>query len=125
MRSTDAASAGDGRFSTHSPVRIRFPAVFDALPSPRTQRQPSQNADDIGARLAVPFSFIVLISTTGVPKYRMLGSLGTCGAFIVLVLIVMGSSSDGAPRGGAPRSGSCSAIASAAQRRAGRAPRRA
>jgi hypothetical protein len=45
------ASAADGRFSTHSPVRAMFWGVFDAEPNPRTQRQPSQKAEDMGARL--------------------------------------------------------------------------
>jgi hypothetical protein len=31
-------------------------------------RQPSQKADDIGARLGLPSSLVVPISTTGVPK---------------------------------------------------------
>jgi len=42
------------------------------------QRHPSQNADDIGARLKVPSSLTVLITTTGVPKYRIAGSLVRC-----------------------------------------------
>jgi hypothetical protein len=32
------------------------------------QRQPSQKADDIGARLYDPSALVVLISTTGVPR---------------------------------------------------------
>src|SRR5262249_35077391 len=56
--------------------------VLDNAFRPRIQRQPSQNADDIGARLAEPSSFSLLISTTGVPKYRMDGSLTICGAFM-------------------------------------------
>jgi hypothetical protein len=35
---------------------------------PKIQRQPSQNADDIGATLYEPSSLTVLIRTTGVPK---------------------------------------------------------
>jgi hypothetical protein len=45
-----------------------FCVVFDAAARPSTQRQPSQNADDIGARLNEPSSLTVLIKTTGVPK---------------------------------------------------------
>jgi hypothetical protein len=67
-RSTAGASASDGRFSTHSPVCSMFCDVFDRAPSPSTPRQPSQNADDIGARFAEPSSLRVEISTTGVPK---------------------------------------------------------
>jgi len=35
------------------------------------QRWPSHQAEDIGARFALPSSFSVLIRTTGVPKYRI------------------------------------------------------
>jgi hypothetical protein len=41
-------------------------------------RHPNQNAEDIGARLNVLSSFVVLISTTGVPKYRMPGTQVLC-----------------------------------------------
>ena len=51
-------------------------AVCPALPSPKTMAWPSAHAEDIGARLAEPFSFSVDSSTTGVPKYRMLGVMG-------------------------------------------------
>jgi hypothetical protein len=37
--------------------------------------RPSHHAEDIGARLAEPSSFKVLISTTGVPKYKIAGSI--------------------------------------------------
>jgi hypothetical protein len=36
---------------------------------------PSHHADDIGARFADPSAFLVLISTTGVPRYRIDGSI--------------------------------------------------
>jgi len=39
------------------------------------QRHPNQNAEDIGARLLLPSSLSVLIRTTGVPKYRIGGSI--------------------------------------------------
>jgi hypothetical protein len=45
-----------------------FNVVLESALKPSTQRQPSQNADDIGARLAEPSSFSLLITTTGVPK---------------------------------------------------------
>jgi hypothetical protein len=45
-----------------------FSVVLEVALKPRMQRQPSQNADDMGARLAEPSSFALLISTTGVPK---------------------------------------------------------
>jgi hypothetical protein len=39
------------------------------------QRQPTHHADDIGARLREPSSLIEPIRTTGVPKYRIAGSM--------------------------------------------------
>jgi hypothetical protein len=38
-------------------------------------RRPSHQADDMGARFGEPSSFNVLISTTGVPKYKIAGSI--------------------------------------------------
>jgi hypothetical protein len=35
---------------------------------PRTPRQPSQKADDMGARFAEPSALVEEIRTTGVPK---------------------------------------------------------
>jgi len=43
-------------------------------------------ADDIGARFGVLSAFSVLISTTGVPKYRMLGAIVTCSVGSVCVM---------------------------------------
>ena len=83
-RSTAAASASDGRLSTHSLVRSRFWVVWERTPRPSTARQPSQNADDIGARLAEPSSLVLEIRTTGVPKYRMPGSMGVCATVFTL-----------------------------------------
>lgn len=40
-------------------------------------RQPSQKADEIGARLCPPSSLTVLTRTTGVPRYKMGGSATT------------------------------------------------
>jgi hypothetical protein len=42
------------------------------------QFHPSHHAEDIGATLAVPSWFLVLIKTTGVPKYRIEGSTLMC-----------------------------------------------
>jgi hypothetical protein len=44
-------------------------------PSPSMQLHPSHHADDIGAIFGVPSSFKVEINATGVPKYRMVGSM--------------------------------------------------
>ncbi|MDX3373810.1 hypothetical protein PV390_05255 [Streptomyces sp. ME02-6991-2A] len=44
---------------------------------------PSAQAEDIGARLKEPFSFSVESSTTGVPKYRMLGSMAAWAADVL------------------------------------------
>ncbi|GAA1026609.1 hypothetical protein GCM10009565_45090 [Amycolatopsis albidoflavus] len=57
--------------------------VFDRAPRPSIARQPSQNADDIGARLAEPSSLDVEMSTTGVPKYRIPGSIAVCVGKVV------------------------------------------
>ena len=74
-----ATWAGEQRFRTHSPVLMKFTEVFDKDARPRIQRQPSQNADDIGARLGELSSFNILMRTTGVPKCKIDGSLTTCG----------------------------------------------
>ena len=55
-----------------------FFAVLERVLRPSMARQPSQKAEDIGARLTEPSSFSVEISTTGVPKYRMPGSIRVC-----------------------------------------------
>jgi hypothetical protein len=80
MRSTLSTIDADGRFSTHSPVRRRFCVVREVQARPSMQRCPSHQADDIGARFEVPSSFSLLINTTGVPKYRMVGSAIVCMA---------------------------------------------
>ena len=59
---------------THSPVRMIFCAVCDTASKPNIARQPSQNTDEIGARLHDPFGFKVLLRITGVPRYRIAGS---------------------------------------------------
>lgn len=60
---------------THSRVRIRFSEVLLILLKPSIQLQPSHQAEDIGARLVLPSAFSVLIMATGVPKYRIVGSI--------------------------------------------------
>jgi hypothetical protein len=77
-RLTSTTIRSDGKFSTHWPVRIMFWGVFETVARPRMQRHPSQKADDIGARLYDPSSFTVLIRTTGVPRYKIGGSLTMC-----------------------------------------------
>jgi hypothetical protein len=72
-RFTAFASFTDGRFNTASLVAKRFWAVWDEAPSPIMHLQPNQKIEDIGARFDVPSGFLVLISTTGVPKYKMEG----------------------------------------------------
>ncbi len=68
IRSTASTIADDGRLSTHSPSRSMFAVVWAVLPRPSMQDCPSHQADDIGARFALPSSLRELISTTGVPK---------------------------------------------------------
>jgi hypothetical protein len=58
--------------------------VLEEAASPRMQRHPNQNADDIGARFADPSAFSELINTTGVPKYRIGGSPVTCSLLMVI-----------------------------------------
>lgn len=48
--------------------------VFEDASKPSMQRHPSQKAEDIGARLGEPPSFMELTRTTGVPRYKMAGS---------------------------------------------------
>ena len=57
------ASFTNGRFKTPCRFRNRFCVVLAVKANPITQFQPSQNMDDIDAKLSVPFSFFVLIST--------------------------------------------------------------
>ena len=63
---------------THSRVRRRFSAVWLICPRPNMQVQPSHHAEDIGARFGDPSALSVLISATGVPKYRIVGSIVRC-----------------------------------------------
>jgi len=72
-RFTIAAWEEEGRLRTHSPVRMMFSVVFENALMPIMHRHPSQNTEDIGARFAEPSSLVVLIKTTGVPKYKIAG----------------------------------------------------
>lgn len=85
IRSTAPTCAVEGRFSTHSPVRRRFSVVLEIAASPSMQRQPSHQAEDIGARFGRPSSLIVLTRTTGVPKYRIGDLLSTCTSITSVV----------------------------------------
>jgi hypothetical protein len=61
-------SASRCKFSNVSPL-VENPTIHDRL---------SHHADDMGARLGVPSSLGVLMRTTGVPKYIILGSMTWC-----------------------------------------------
>lgn len=45
---------------------------------PSRARQLTKIVEDIGARFAEPSRFVVLNKATGVPKYKIAGSLFTC-----------------------------------------------
>jgi hypothetical protein len=47
---------------------MRLSEVLPIEPRPNMQLHPSHQAEDIGARFGVPFSFKVEIKATGVPK---------------------------------------------------------
>ena len=70
----------DGRLITHSPVRMMFLAVCETASKPNMQRHPSQKADEMGARLYEPSSLRELLRITGVPRYKMAGSILLCVA---------------------------------------------
>ena len=74
-RLTAATSFIEGRLRTHSRVRKRFSVVFEKADIPIMARHPSQKIEEIGARLSVSSGLRVLTNTTGVPKYKMEGSI--------------------------------------------------
>ena len=76
--STWDTCASDGRLMTHSRVRIRFSDVCPMAPRPSMQLHPSHHAEDIGAMFGEPSSLSVERSATGVPKYRIVGSMVLC-----------------------------------------------
>jgi hypothetical protein len=45
-----------------------FCGVAERAPKPSMHRQPSHQAEDMGARFALPSGLMELTSTTGVPK---------------------------------------------------------
>ena len=47
-------------------------------PRPSMQLHPSHHADDMGAMLGEPSWFSELMRATGVPKYRIVGSIVLC-----------------------------------------------
>ena len=63
---------------THWRVRIKFSDVWPMVPRPSMQVQPSHQAEDMGARLGEPSWLRVDMSATGVPKYKMVGSMVLC-----------------------------------------------
>ena len=77
-RSTCSAWACDGRLITHSRDRMRFSEVCPIEPRPSIQLQPNHHADDIGAMFGEPSSLRELMIATGVPKYRIVGSIVLC-----------------------------------------------
>jgi hypothetical protein len=52
------------------------------------QRHPTHHADDIGARLDEPSSLVEPIRTTGVPKYRIAGSIVRDAAIPVMSIVL-------------------------------------
>lgn len=52
--------------------------VLFSAPNPRMQRWPSQNTDEIAQMLSGPSSFSEVMSTTGVPKYKIAGEMVEC-----------------------------------------------
>ena len=88
-RSTAPTREASGRLRTHSRSRRRFVTEWDARPRPRTAVRPSQNTEEMGARLAVPSPLVVLTRTTGVPKYRIAGSMRSWWARAVGIRVIV------------------------------------
>jgi hypothetical protein len=80
----------EARFRTHSPVRRRFWVVCEDVPRPSTQRLPTQKAEDMGPIFEVPFGFMVVMKTTGVPQYKTAGLMTEC----CIVVVKLEDSSD-------------------------------
>jgi hypothetical protein len=68
-----------------------FSVDLELLARPSMQRQPTHHADDIGARLGEPSSLLEPIRTTGVPKYRIAGSI-TCELAVSVISTVLSMS---------------------------------
>jgi hypothetical protein len=67
--------SGEGKFTTHSEWCARLSAVFVSSKSPSIMFHPNAQKEDIGAMFVEPSSFNELMRATGVPKYRMFGSI--------------------------------------------------
>jgi hypothetical protein len=80
----------EARFRTHSPVRRRFWVVCEDVPRPSMQRLPTQKAEDMGPIFEVPFGFMVVMKTTGVPQYKTAGLMTEC----CIVVVKLEDSSD-------------------------------
>jgi len=65
-----------------------FSVVLELLARPSMQRHPTHHADDIGARLDEPSSLVEPIRTTGVPKYRIAGSIVREAAVSVMSIVL-------------------------------------
>src|SRR5260221_8418136 len=65
--------ASSARFSTHIARCARLRTVCELTLSPSIAVSPTHQADDIGATFVDPSLFSELTSTTGVPKYSILG----------------------------------------------------
>ena len=73
--------AGEVKLSTQSDRFSKFSSVFVSVRSPRVIVHPRVQKDETGARLVDPSSLTELTSATGVPKYRIFGSIRIKGAF--------------------------------------------
>src|SRR5689334_5668129 len=65
--------AASTRLSTHSGRSCRLRTVWELTLIPSIAVLPTHHADDMGAMLVVPSPLSELISSTGVPKYSILG----------------------------------------------------
>lgn len=83
------AMLSSGRFTTHWPVLRIFCGVLLSDENPRIHRWPSQKTDEMAQILSGPFSFSEVTSTTGVPKYRMLGEMMECVIVMIDEMLVI------------------------------------
>src|ERR1700744_3466989 len=77
-RFTASTWSADGSATATSAVRARLAQVRELRLMPSMAWGPSQYTDEIGARFGLSSGLTVLSSTTGVPKYKMAGSVTTC-----------------------------------------------
>ena len=85
-RFTASTWSTDGSATATSRVRSRLAQLCELRLMPSMAWRPSQNTDEIGARFGLPSGLTVLSSTTGVPKYKMAGSVTTCVRSSVSIL---------------------------------------